>query len=98
MYGKNAITREQETKFPSFSDHESARSFFKEKYGAAFQLVNSELIGDRKCYFYHLILAQNNYQELQEQLSKGEAVMGMELIFSYQSVEIFEDGAVHVVY
>ncbi len=98
MYGKNSISREDEAKIPEFNSHDDARAWFKEKYGENFVLTSSEVIDERKIYFYHLILDRNNYDQLQENLQNGKGSVSIELMFSYQSVEIDANGYIHVIH
>lgn len=92
------ISREDEANLPKFSSHDEARTFFKEKYGERFMLTGSEMIDDRKVYFYSLILDEKIFKDGQEKLQKGEPVTGFDFINSYQPVEIFEDGNIHIIY
>lgn len=98
MYGPDAISREDEAKIPAFTDYTKARLWFKERYGNRFILVSTENFDHGKIYFYHLILDREKYDELQEKLRNHEMVAGTEYLFSYQSIEISEDGSIHVIH
>ncbi|MBJ8108950.1 hypothetical protein JDS99_04635 [Bacillus cereus group sp. N6] len=99
MYAPGHISREDEAKIPSFSSHDEARSWFINKYGNTFQLVNSEPIDDQECYFYYLILDEKEFTKGRELLLKnGMLVTSIEYLGSYQSIEIFEDGRIHIVH
>lgn len=99
MYAPGYITREEEAKIPSFISHDEARKWFKEKYGDNFMMTSSELIDGQKCYFYNLILDRNVFEVGQRELKK-EGFMKDALTFlgSYQSIQIFEDGSIHIVH
>ncbi|WP_373896407.1 hypothetical protein [Virgibacillus sp. CBA3643] len=92
------ITREEETRFPTFLNHKSARLWFKEKYGKHFVMVGSEVIDGEKVYFYNLVLDRETYLEGREKLQSGEMVTGFDFINSYQAVEVYENGNIHVVH
>ncbi|RKD26480.1 hypothetical protein BEP19_16715 [Ammoniphilus oxalaticus] len=98
MYGPNAISREDEDKIPKFNDHAEARAWFKERYGDNFEMVTSDLSEGGKVYFYHLVLDRLKYNEMQRKLREESNFIGTELMFSYQSVEIFENGRIHIVH
>lgn len=93
-----SISRKEENELPTFSSHDEAREYFKSKYGPSFMMNGSEIIGDRKIYFYHLVFDKDCYADGMGRLGKGEAVSGIEFINSYQPVEIFEDGEIHVIH
>ncbi|KKE78652.1 hypothetical protein DTX80_17775 [Bacilli bacterium] len=92
------ISRKDEVNLPEFSSHEEARNFFKEKYGESFMLTGTDMIDDRKIYFYSLVLDKKAFNEGQEKLQKGEPVTGFDFINSYQPIEIFEDGNIHIIH
>lgn len=92
------ISREAEAEIPVFSSHDEARKYFKDKYGQGFVMMSSEIIDDQKIYFYSLLLNPEIFYDGQKQLAKGEAVSGFEFMDSYQPVEIFEDGRIHIVH
>lgn len=100
MYAPGHITRKDENNLPTFFSHDEAREWFQEKYGQdKFQLTDSEIIMGKKCYFYHLILNKDMYWEFFEALKKDGFVSDSDkYLGSYQSVEIFEDGFIHVVH
>lgn len=92
-----AISRE-EAALPSFNSHVEARNWFKEKYGKDFMMVGSELISEEIIYFYHLVLNRDVYDREMEKLRRGEPSIGDDLMNSYQIVEVFENGAIHIVH
>lgn len=93
------ISRQAEAEFPEFDSHENAREFFKNKYGDSFVMASSEMIGDEKVYFYHLILDRQQYFDgFQELKEDGFITDLLDFMNSYQPVEIFEDGRIHVIH
>lgn len=93
------ISRQVEAEFPEFDSHEKARKYFKNKYGDSFILTSSEMIGDDKVYFYHLILDRQEYLKGREKLEKDGFIMNsLDFINSHQPFEIFEDGRIHIVH
>lgn len=99
MYAKGYISREEEAKIPEFTSHEEARSWFKEKYGDRFMMTGSEDLTEGKVYFYRLILDEEKHEELQRRMAEDGYVIGMaELTFSFQSIEVFSDGSIHVIH
>jgi len=92
------ISRKAEAELPNFSSHDEARKHFKNKYGQRFVMMSSEIIDDQKVYFYSLLLNPETFHDGQKKLSQGEPVEGLALINSYQPVEIFEDGRIHIIH
>ena len=91
------ITRSAEAELPHFSNHQEARDYFKNQYGNRFMMTDSRVIDRVKTYFYHLVLDDKAYQDGIRNSRNGEPVSDMDLLFSYQSVEITEDGQIHVI-
>lgn len=93
------INRQAEADFPKFNSHEQARKYFKNKYGDRFVIASSEIIGEEKVYFYHLILDRQQYFDGFQALKKDDFIMdSVDFINSHQSIEIFEDGRIHVIH
>ena len=93
------ISRQAEAEFPEFDSHEHARKFCKNKYGDSFVMASSEMIGDEKVYFYHLILDRQQYFDGFQKLKEdGFITDSLDFMNSYQPVEIFEDGRIHVIH
>ncbi|MFJ7936894.1 hypothetical protein [Sporosarcina sp. NPDC096371] len=92
------ISRNDEANLPDFSSHDEARKYFKNQYGDRFVMMSSEMIDEQKVYFYSLLLDPETFHEGQKKLSQGETVNGLALLNSYQSVEIFEDGQIHIIH
>lgn len=92
------ISRQAEAELPDFPSHDEARKYFKNKYGQRFVMMSSEIIDGQKIYFYSLLLDPESFHDGQKKLAKGEMVDGLTLINSYQPVEIFEDGRIHIIH
>lgn len=96
---KMKISRQAEAEIPEFDSHENARKYFKNKYGNHFVMMSSEMIDDEKIYFYSLILDRKIFEEGQKQMSKdGFMADALDYMNSYQSIEIFEDGRIHIIH
>ncbi|MDN4075374.1 hypothetical protein [Fictibacillus terranigra] len=92
------VSRQDQAKIPSFKDHEQAQSWFKEKYGDAFELSCVEPINGHQCYFYVLILDEPTYKQGQAELNEHGIMKGaLKYLGSHQSIYIMEDGTVHIV-
>lgn len=61
-------------------------------------MMNSEMIDGMKIYFYSLILDNEIFKDGQEKLGQGEPVSGLDFMNSYQPIEIWEDGRIHIVH
>lgn len=106
------ISREEEARLPGFSSHVEAREHFSRKYGASFVAIDSFPLGDKRiCYEYHLVLDREAYARGMRalyKLSQGEAesstssspgtTSGIQLLHSYQKIEIMDDGSVHILH
>ena len=95
------ITRDMENALPSFKSHVAAAAYFKEQYGSDFVFEYAEHIEDMYCYFYALVVDHGIYQKGRKLLTNGQAITGelsLQFINSYQSIQIMEDGHIHIVY
>lgn len=106
------ISREEEARLPGFSSHVEAREYFSRKYGANFVAVGSFPLGDERiCYEYHLILDRNAYAHGMRTLyessqdkadsstsSSPGTTSGLQLLRSYQKIEVMDDGSVHILH
>lgn len=93
------ITREEEAELPSFNSHTEAREFFKKKYGSRFQLNDSLELLEGKIYIYNLITNKEKYMKSIGDMESGvgaEAIM--EYHMSHQTIEIGEDGSIHILH
>jgi hypothetical protein len=101
-------TRDFDSTIPAFDSHDDAFAWFKSKFGKDFQFTGTDIINGEKCYFYHLIGHRKDYEFYQEYLKRAGRVayqiteqneaISENGMFSYNSVEIWESGGVHVVY
>lgn len=93
------ITRQEEAALPKFKSHMEARQYFKDRYKGEFALASSEEIGGRVIYFYHLVFDIEEYWKGQKALlEKGYVSDQGQFMDSYQTIEIDEDGRVHIVH
>jgi hypothetical protein len=99
MYAPGYITREEEAELPFFTSHDEALQWFKKKYGNKFILTGSEMPIEQKCYFYYLILDREVYEAGQNEfVTKGIMTDAIKYMGSYQEVQIFDDGSIHIVH
>lgn len=99
MYAQGYISREDEAQIPDFSSHDEARDWFKLKYNNSFQLETSQEINGQKLYFYFLILDHEKFFKGQQEMTeKGFIGDALEYLGSYQKIEIYEDGSIHIVH
>lgn len=96
------ITREEEAQIPAFQSHQEARDWFKRKYKDAFMLTDSDDTGDEKWYFYDLILDRKKYEEgrwhIQTPPKSVKTRYALDFLTSYQSIQISEQGHIHIVH
>lgn len=83
---------------PDFESHKEARAYFKELFGGRIALQMSEVIGDRKWYFYHYVMDKPVYLSCVEKMKNNEPFDALEFMNSYQEVQVCENGDVHIVY
>lgn len=91
------ISREDEANIPAFSSHNDAIEYFKDKYGSDFLYEEY----DSECYFFCLILDHEAFRKGRNAMAKGEPLTGddaLSFIYSYQSIQIFDNGNVHIVH
>ena len=92
------ITREEETLIPAFQSHREAINWFKDKYVDDFRWVSTEAPGDAVCHFCVLILNREAYEAGSKALQQGELFDGRIFLDSFQSIEIYMDGRIHIVH
>lgn len=92
------LTRKFEQELPEFQSHTDARKWFKKRFGDNFVMADSEIIGEEKYYFYHLIVDRAAYETGMKKLREEGYASGFDLPLSYHPVEISETGLVHIVY
>jgi len=93
------ISRQAEAEIPEFNSYAEAQKYFAEKYGEKFILANIEMIDGEEVFFYHLILDEKEYYAGRDKLAKdGYIHDSLSFINSYQPIEIFHDGRIHVIH
>lgn len=94
------ITREAEAALPRFRSHREARLWLKLRYGDAFELEESFVVGDDEmiCYRYSLVLDREVYEKGVRQLVQGSMSDAGDFLASYQAIEVMLDGSVHVIH
>lgn len=93
------MTREFESNLPAFNSKSEAEAYFKGIYSDNMKLVGIEEIDNQNCYFFDVIYDHDLYNKFMENLTKHPGgTVSEEELFSYQRVEIFEDGNVHIVF
>ena len=95
---KFPISRDDESRFPTFDSHEEARAYFEDRFGADFILQDIEDIGGQRCYFHAVVVDWEKYKAGRLQMKRNGHIIGLEYIRSYQPVQIMQDGSVHVVH
>ncbi|MDN3015856.1 hypothetical protein PH210_06495 [Paenibacillus sp. BSR1-1] len=97
MQVPGSITQEEEAELPFFNSHDEAFIWFKNKYDNNFIFTGSEMIDELKCHFYYLIINREIYEAGQNELvTKGIITDAIKYMGSYQEVQIFDDGSIHV--
>ena len=95
------ISRQEEATFPVFNHHKEAYAFFFEKYGQDFVLEYSENMDGQNCYFYALVFDHAIYNKGRKLLRSGTSMTGplaLDFLNCYQSIQIMENGHVHIVH
>lgn len=99
QWKEKKISREEENEMPSFASHDEARAYFKERFGDDFQMTDSREFDGEKIYFYNLILNKDYYiSYLTNAEVRTEPNSNLLFMFSYQTVEISENGNIHIVH
>lgn len=91
-------SREDEASLPDFKSHDEARAYFKDKHGDDFMMTGSDFIDGEKIYFYALVLNRDDYEKGMEELERIGYSYGLSLINSYQKIEIWESGNIHMIH
>lgn len=97
MENINWISREEEAELPSFKSHDEARIYFKNKYKYRFHIDTSLEADGQKIYIYRLITKPELYQKGIEEYEKY-GFLTKEFMYSYQTIEIGEDGSIHILH
>ncbi|MGX9135093.1 hypothetical protein ACWV26_12095 [Rummeliibacillus sp. JY-2-4R] len=91
----NGLSSDDLAKIPTFNSHKQAREWLRQQYGQDLILVNAELVDDKKCYYYYLILDYEALRKVQEEIGEKGFVENVEnFIGSFQGIEIYEDGSI----
>lgn len=98
MKTADKITRDDEKALPKFRSYEEAHSYFEDKYGELFQTSGTEIIDNRRCYFYYLILDKEVFLNGQKELREKGFLSGIEYLESHQPVEIWDNGDIHIIH
>ena len=94
----NGITREEEELLPDFTSWSEATNYFRNRFPDSFLYIGNAETSSGKIWTYHLILDYPAYMKGMRGLREGDRSVGLELLHSYQPVEIHDDGRVHVVH
>lgn len=94
----NKYSREDEANLPEFKSHDEAREYFKKKHGSDFMMIGSDEIDGEKIYYYALILNREEYNKGMERLERTGYADGLSLLNSYQKIEIWENGNIHMIH
>ena len=92
------ITREEEALIPAFQGRREALRWFRDKYGDDFEMVSTEHYGDEICNFCVLILNRPEYEISKKALEHGHLVNGMKFLKTFQQIEIYKGGRIHIVH
>jgi len=93
------ISRQAEAEIPEFASYAEVQKYFAKKYGEKFFLANIEMINDEEVFFYHLILDEKEYYAGREKLAKDGCIHdSLNFMNSYQPIENFHDGRIHVIH
>ena len=92
------ITREEEALIPAFQSHREAISWFKDKYIDDLNWVSTAALGDEICYFCVLILNREEYEAACKAMEQGKPFDGRAFLESFQQIEIYKDGRIHIVH
>lgn len=95
------ISRQEESEIPLFDSYKDAQAYFSDKYGQDFVLESTDDIGGQNCYFHALIFDHATYFKGRRLLRSGNSMSGplaLDFLKSYQSIQIFEDGNIHIVH
>lgn len=93
------ISREEENAIPRYNNYLDMCEYFKVRYGKAFVFAKTDRIDGLRCYFHHLILDEQTYRKGLEELEQnGYLTDSLAFLDSYQSIEILENGALHIVH
>lgn len=97
-------SREDEANVPEFKNWKEAEKYFKNKHGDNFQYQGDHEIDGEAYYFYDLILDRDVYERKQKKIMEAykNKTLFLQLdedeLRSYQRIEIWENGSVHMLH
>ncbi|MNS71917.1 hypothetical protein D3C72_1053090 [compost metagenome] len=93
------LTRQFESELPQFNSHVEAAEWFSDLFNNSFMLGSAFPVGEQKCWDYCLIHNRKDWESGIEQLiTQGHVTDNREYLWSYQNIQIFDDGNVHIVF
>lgn len=91
------FTPDFESDIPDFENREEAQKWFMSMFAEDFVLSSAFSIGDRMCWNYIVIHNRDEWTMGQKLLEQGLPA-GEDYLWSYQSIQLFENGDVHIVF
>lgn len=79
---------------PLFINHESARYWFKQRFGELFVMVDSMIENSIKFYVYHLVKDKIAYVQSMNAIRENSPFIHNEFKDSYEEILISEQGVV----
>lgn len=92
------ITRKEEGLLPDFASWSEATNYFRNRFPNSFLYIGNAETSCGKIWTYHLILDYPAYMKGMRGLRESGHVAGLELMDSYQTIEIHDDGRVHIIH
>ncbi|WP_138417424.1 hypothetical protein [Aquibacillus sediminis] len=84
---------------PDFENHNQAREWFKDQFHDKFSLRSTDEKDGKKVFYYHIIKDPESYKRYMESFAKPvkHEITNWETFKSYSTVEITEDGDIHLI-
>ncbi|MCM3389347.1 hypothetical protein LG296_20340 (plasmid) [Ureibacillus chungkukjangi] len=98
IFGVGSISREDERFIPDFKSHKEAKVWFLNRFGKRFMKGSVEKVHNQKCYFYILIVNEKAFKYGLKAFQHKGIIDSTNYMTSYQEIQIFEDGSVHIVH
>lgn len=92
------FTREFESDIQEFESRKEVEDWFSDLFGEDFILQDVFSVGDKRCWNYTVIHDRDEWTKGQEILKQQGYLSGGDYMWSYQIVQVFEDGSIHIVY
>lgn len=83
------------TDIPLFINHNSARYWFKQRYGNRFVMVDTEVKNNVKFYIYHLVYDRDSYIQSMNAIREKSPFLHHDYLTSFDEIEISEYGYVY---